>query len=217
MLLFTVQPRFVYDQLQRGEPFYAEPRKQSDHWLNEGGQSTLPAYDWLCEQMEQRGLTRPASDVYPVWAWFQWAGPARRCPDLRNSQLKAWAKTERQVLMTLEVPDNEVLLHDYEAWHFALNYWHLARPRAGANFERRCQALGLSPYRQKPLPDQALHAELVRSWQAILDLRAARAVLDTKVKDQIVQATFWRIEPPQLRRAVEFGLGKSLKVLHSGR
>ena len=220
MLLFSVQPRFVYDQLQRGEVYHARPTREPEHWLNESDKGPRPAYDWLCEQMVQRGLARPLDGdcpVYPVWAWHQWAGPARPCPDLRNAQLKSWAKAERQVLLTLNVPDTAVLLHDYEAWHFPLNYWHLARPRAGANFERRCKALNLSPYRQQPLPDASLHAELLRSWDVIFDLRAVRAMLETRQKDQVVQATFWAIEPHQVLRAVEFGMGAPRQVLPVGR
>lgn len=213
MLLFSVQPQFVYDQLRRGEVYHPQPTGDPTHWLNEHDQGPRPAYDWLCAQMVQRGLARPATDVYPVWAWHQWAGPARPCPDLRNSQMKSWAKTQRQVLLTLDVPEPEVLLHDYDAWHFPLNYWHLARPRASANFERRYKALGMSPYRQQPLPDDGLHAELIQSWEAIFDLPAARAVLETRKKDQVVQATFWALHPHYVRRAVEFGNGQLLKVL----
>lgn len=212
MLLFSVQPRFVYDQLMRGEPYHARPTIDPEHWLNES-KGPRPAYDWLCTQMVQRGLPRPSAGVYPVWAWYQWAGPARPCPDLRNAQLKSWAKTERQVLLTLDIPEADVLLHDYEAWHFPLNYWHLARPRASADFERRCQALGISPYREQPLSNDQLHAELVQSWDVIFDMRAARAVLETRVRDQIIQGTFWELQPQSVRRAVEFGVGRRSQIL----
>lgn len=213
MQLYSIQPRFVYDALRQGQAFRPRPLAQPDHWLHDQPCGARQAYDWLCAQMVERGMARCGEEHYPVWAWQQWAGPGRTRPDLRSSQMKSWSQKERQVLLTLEVPDAEVLLHDYDAWHYPLNYWYLARQRASGDFERRCKAQGLSPYRNQPLPEAALHAELLQSWQAIFDLAAARRLLGIARRDQVVQATFWSIEPQQVLRAVEFGMGTPRQVL----
>lgn len=213
MRLFTIQPRFVYDLLSSGQAHVATPRKEAEHWLNDEDDHARRAYEWLCEQMQRRGMSRPHADAYPVWAWYEWAGPARARPDLRTSSLKSWAREARHVLLTLDVPESQVLLHDYDAWHACLNYWYLGRPREHNDFERRCKAQGLSFYRQKPLPDPLLHQELVRSWEQIFDLPQARRVMQARRRDQVVQATFWRLEPAHVRDALEFGMGRRATAL----
>lgn len=213
MRLYSIQPRFVYDLLQSGQAFLPRPHEEEGHWLNDEDDQARRAYDWLCEQMQRRGLFRPQAQAYPVWAWYHWAGAKRARPDLRTSSLKSWAKEARQVLLTLEVPDHEVLLHDYDAWHACLNYWYLARPREHNAFERRCKAVGQNFYRQKPLPDPQLHDELLRSWEQIFDLDLARKVLQGRRRDQVVQATFWALEPWHVQEALEFGCGERLVPL----
>jgi hypothetical protein len=216
MQLYSIQPRLVYDQLRQGQVHRPRPLSCPDSWLHDQPCGSRQAYDWLCAQMDARlPAARADAAHYPVWAWQQWAGPARARPDLRSSQMKSWSQKERQVLLTLEVPDDTVLLHDYDAWHYPLNYWMLARARASNDFERRCKALGLSPYRNQPLPEPALHAELLQSWQAIFDLPQARRLLDIKRADQAVQATFWELRPEHVRRAVEFGMGRPRAALAS--
>jgi Domain of unknown function (DUF3841) len=221
MRLYCVQERSVYDTLAAGHPYIAYPRLDPQHWLNnpEGRylskrpNMTLYAYDWLCGQMELRGLARPSPDAYPVWAYQQWGGRKRPRPDLRFSSMKRWSAGGRYVLLDLEVPENDVLLSDYDAWHGPLNYWYLGRPRESNGFERKCRALKLSHYRTKPLPNLQLHDELVSSWQRIFDLELAQGIVGGKKSDQTTQATFWRLEPKHVVRAVEFGAGQAKREL----
>lgn len=221
MRLYCIQERGVYDTLAAGLPYIARPRQDVQHWLNdpEGWHSpeqpnmTLFAYDWLCEQMVLRGLPRPVQDAYPVWAYRQWGGRKMPRPDLRFACMKHWADGGRHVLMDLEVPEKDVLLSDYDAWHACLNYWYLARARESSAFERKCKTQGASYYRSKPLPQAQLHEELVGSWQRIFDVEQASKVLGCKKADQTIQATFWRLEPGHVVRAVEFGAGQCKRVL----
>ena len=209
MRLYTVQPLKVYDSLVEGHPYEARPREAPDSPLNDvRNNGWLKAYDWLRVQRATKGIA-PAQDpaVYPVWAWCQWGGPRRRKPDLRTQSLRRWAAKDRHVLLTLEVPDALVQLSDCDAWHWCLNYWFLGRPREVQRFEKAYAALNLSYYKQKPLPDRGLGARLRASWQGIFDLSRARCLLETRKRDQIVQAAFWRIEPGQVTAAVEFGRG----------
>jgi hypothetical protein len=207
--LYSVQPRFVYDQLAAGKVYRPEPRLEAEHWLNDEDGQTAMAYDWLCQQMVSRGIKRPDAERYPVWAWFWWSGPKRAKPDLRTSSLKSWAKESRHVLFSLDVPDDSVLLHDYDAWHWCLNYWYLGRSRFSKEFDRRCEAVGKSYYREKPLQNKALHDELVQSWDHIFDLTSVRKVLQHPRKQQVIQATFWELRPNDVVSAQEFGMGQA--------
>lgn len=214
MRLFSIQPRFVYDALQTGSRFLSEPLKAGEDWEMADSPASVLAYDWLCGEMEARGLVRPTGErIYPIWAWRQYRGSARPKPDLRDSMMKAWGREERHVLLTLEVPDHQVLLHDYDAWHYPLNHWYLGSPKATNDFERRCKRAGAPLYSDVPLGDLALRAELEASWQAIFDLATVQRTMQGSLSSQAIQATFWELRRDQVRSAVEFGLGRPAKLL----
>jgi hypothetical protein len=217
--LFSIQPRFVYDVLLSEGRFLSQPMKAGDDWDFADTPAAVIAYDWLCREMEERGLARPPGDrvppdrIYPLWAWQQYLGPAKPKPDLRSSEMKHWGSMERHVLLTLDVPDHEVLLHDYEAWHFPLNHWYLGTSKASNDFERRCKRAGCPAFSEVPLRDAALREELEASWRLIFDLKAIKRKTSGSADTQIIQATFWELRADQVVSAVEFGLGKTRQVL----
>jgi len=177
------------------------------------------AYDWLCREMEMRGLPRPPGDrIYPMWAWKQYMGEAKPKPDLRSEGMKHWGRDERYVLLTLEVPEHQVLLHDYDAWHYPLNYWYLGAPGADDDFERRCERAGCPLYSGMPLSVPALREELEASWRRIFDLEAVGALMGTGAQDvQVIQATFWELRTeqvlplPAVRRRHQFQQGAGVR------
>jgi hypothetical protein len=132
-------------------------------------------------------------------------GEKKPKPDLRHSAYRNFRPDERQVLLTLDVPDKDVLLHDYEAWHYPLNYFHLAAQRVSDRFERQCKAAGFPLYGEVPLQDNALHAEVQRSWCTIFDLPACRRLFRRSRDEQAVQATFWTLQAEHVTEAVAFG------------
>lgn len=205
MRLYTSQPLSIYDTLCRAGSFSSEPWKDAEGWICSDAPGIKLAYDWLCDEMMERGLHRPAPMVYPMWAWYRYMGESKPKPDLRHSAYKNCQPGERLVLLTLNVPDNDVLLHDYEAWHYPLNYFYLAAQRTSDCFERQCKAAGFPLYREVPLQDKALHAEVQRSWHTIFDLPACRRLFKRSRAEQAVQATFWTLHAEHVTEAVAFG------------
>lgn len=209
MRLYSVQPRFVYDVLCRDGIFLARPLRSGEQWFFADAPAAQRAYEWLCDEMVRRGLPRPAADVFPVWAWYHYMGSGKPKPDLRFADLKAAAAAGRHVLLSLDVPDQDVLLHDFDAWHYPLNYWYFSTQRANARFERRCKAAGCPLYEGVPLADARLHQELLSSWQIIFDLRSCRRRLQTAAAKQQIQATFWELRAAHVVAVIEFGQGMS--------
>jgi hypothetical protein len=76
------------------------------------------AYLWLIGQMEQRGYLRPTPEAYPLWAWTT----EER---IRVNYTYGHSDFPRNppvgVVVEIEIPDNEVLLSDFELWHCVLN------------------------------------------------------------------------------------------------
>lgn len=205
MRLYTVQPISIYDTLCRTGTFFSEPWKDPEEWLCTDAPAIELAYEWLGNAMVERGLRRPLPSAYPIWAWYRYMGETKPKPDLRHSAYKHSRPDERQVLLTLDVPDGDVLLHDYEAWHYPLNYFYLSAQRVGDRFERQCKAAGFPLYGDVPLKDDALHAEVQRSWHTIFDLPACRRLFKRSRDEQAVQATFWTLRTEHVIEAVAFG------------
>jgi hypothetical protein len=213
MRLYTVQPRFVYDMLRSEGRFLSQPHKAGDEWLFADDPTSQLAYAWLCEEMQSRGLARPRSDVFPVWAWQYFDGPAKAKPDLRSSIMKIEGKDCRSILFSLDVPDEQVLLHDFHAWHYPLNYLYVGTQKASDAFERRCKKAGSPLFDKVPLKDRQLRAEIEQTWTVIFDLAAARKRFRISKAEQQVQATFWELRAEHVVGAVEFGLSQPKRTL----
>ena len=72
-------------------------------------------YKWLIDQMEKRIGPAPDGVSYPVWAWYIQSWKHKK-PDLR---IERWANgpgNEQYVCIEVELPDDQVLLSDFDAW-----------------------------------------------------------------------------------------------------
>jgi hypothetical protein len=83
----------------------------------------LYAYDWISKKMVESNIYPPSNDIkYPVWAWYQWEGKRKRS-DMRKA---GYAKRGDKILqLTIDVDKRDVLLSDFDLFHYVLNYWYL--------------------------------------------------------------------------------------------
>ena len=71
----------------------------------------------------------------PIWVWWQWWADRRR-PDLRASGFLP--KGVRGIRVECRVKEDQVLLSDFELWHYILNYWYLPKSeKSGESFEKK--------------------------------------------------------------------------------
>ena len=158
-------------------------------------------YQWLVREMHKR-IPSTKKDKYPVWAWYY---PK---PDLRWSGLFGPPKTKAWRL-EIELPDEHVLLSDYNLWHLPLNGGYISEtpdeewPEDGsdppdlADFDRRLKEAGIyhthySP-RRKLLPEP-FYSELLKTWEKVLDCENSTDI----------QATFWKFTLDDVRSATPF-------------
>lgn len=112
MILWTIQPEEVYRLLMDTGVYHCDFNKSKmQDWKMQ--------YDWLAEQMSNRIGLPPANVSYPVWAWHTWEGNRKR-PDLRRERWGNGWKGEQFVRMEIEIPDEQVLLSDFDAWSIIL-------------------------------------------------------------------------------------------------
>ncbi|MHD0644721.1 DUF3841 domain-containing protein [Pseudomonas aeruginosa] len=153
-----------------------------------------PAYDWLKRQMDARGLIRPELPATPWWCWIQYDGLLGQP---KGDPGEDGLFYQRQVLLDLRIPASEVLPTLFHEWHYCLNGWPLYETIADANrFEIKLRKHGLSPYRDKPLP-QPFQAEMEKGWERVLDLdfQFNDGEPDTPFADRTIQGVFWTLKP----------------------
>lgn len=172
MILWTVQDKEAYLNLTHSGVLRA------DKEYIYGKEYFLSAYDWMSQQMRAR-ISEPPNDIqYPVWLWHTWEGRRKR-PDMRRS---GYAPTGSPiVLLTVDVPDEKVLLSDFDRWHAVLSKDYLATDEN-------------DDYPHSP-------EEMVESWNRIFDVSCANPYYSFSLS---IQATIWELREEWVKKAEFF-------------
>lgn len=195
--MWTIQTIDAWNHLQQTGKLRAHEKIITQEFLH--------PYKWMCVQMEKRIGNRPDQATYPLWAWYQWRGEQRKRPDLRYSaHLPSGMKGVR---LQIELQPEQVLLSDFDLWHYVLNYWYLARSKEEEEkFEAEIEREGLCFYKMKPLPHPKFHRRIVTSWEHIFDLDwiDQEQFITYKKKDKSIQATFWELRLDEISEVKPF-------------
>ena len=178
MFLSTIQPIVVWKEIETKGVYRAD----------EAQIEMLPdfkhAYRWLVEQMEIKIGPRPEGVTWPVWAWYMHRNRKGRL-DLRREE--NWCD-EPSVCIECEIPDDQVVLSDFIAWHFVLN-------RSSCLFEQELdEALDLVIERSS---DEVAQRLKEATWPNIFDLFERP---DNRWMGEVedIQATFWELRREQV-------------------
>jgi hypothetical protein len=197
LLLHSLMPAEAYETLR------STGTLRCDTSFSE--QTFLPAYRWMYEEFARR---RPAEAPGPLlWAWARIQRSAL-VDSLRHGG-------GEDVLVTLRVPRERVLLSDFDDWHAVLNHWEL-HPRAldDAEADRRIDAfweerdalgVGTSGIETWPEP---LRLRVMASWSQVFEIgpppRAVQAVTCRFDAGDVVDAVEV-VRPRRGQRPVQFG------------
>lgn len=186
MRLWTMQPAGVLDILKKDGVFHCDQDKSIY------GEDYKAPYAWMVDQMNRKGITRPEGCSLPVWAWYRHNWKEKK-PDLRRIGLGE--PGARTVCIEIEIPDEEVLLSDFDIWHYVLNDMWFDRSRNEAEFDERHEWFDrLAPEEQKALKKQ--------SWENIFDIEPYED--DWVTKGRYVQAVFWELRREQVKKVQYF-------------
>ena len=95
--------------------------------------------------------------------------------------------------LELEVPDNEVLLSDFHAWHFVLNRWPISdTEEESTRIDEFLEHTG----------DKEAGAFLHKNWERALDIRPFENDWTSRGND--VQATFWELKREYVKKVRPF-------------
>ncbi|GEM48385.1 DUF3841 domain-containing protein [Deinococcus cellulosilyticus] len=146
-------------------------------------QDFVHAYDVLRDMMHERLGPPPSPDSYPIWVWV------RGRSGKRYGGRKPTSRYKGHVLLTLEVPEERILVSDFHAWHSCLN------SRALCVFESEEDNHYETLIADLPQFD-ARRTSLIRdTWWRITDLSwCLRHVYESEnPKTMWLQGTLWEI------------------------
>lgn len=185
MRVWTCQPEEALRVLLKNGSYRTDPDKAD---LEEPFRR---AYGWLTEQMEKRIGKRPDGVTYPIWAFAVCEGK-RQAPDLDGFAVPG----TRMVLMELEIPEKDLVLSDFDTWHYVLNDWYYIRCQNKEEWDRKDKEFDA-------LPPQVQRQKKTASWQAVFDTEL-RDNGEYDINGFQVQATFWEIKKEQLIKVTPF-------------
>lgn len=162
--LWSVQPQEVLDILKK-QNFFISNVNFKKHWFDDEHAlwNWEKSYKWMSTQMIERKIPNPFNAKTPLWAWAAYSEKLNHPP---KKQLKkdAILNNEKNVLLTLNVPVQHVLLSDFELWHNVLNAAALSKNNSQQHLFDR-ENIELSPF------DEVKNNIVFKSWEQIFLLK----------------------------------------------
>jgi len=187
MRIWSIQSRKAWEHLSEFGFLESNRHHSESSWPH--------AYEWMRDQLAKRIGEPVRSDAMPLWGWYQWGSKGKR-PDLRCLR-HHWGPEGNHVMIECELPDDEVLLSDHDAWHIALNNSHLPLDEDDdKKFDAKLEHYGWKA--GAPNPDPLL-PEIQKSWEHIFDLDALKEPYWHETENKSIQASFWQIEMSQVK------------------
>lgn len=185
MTLWTIQSEALYDSILQTGKYICDPLQMSMPEFTE-------MYDWLAAQMKERIGPPPEGVIYPVWAWYQNRGK-RQKPDLRSERWTNGYADDKFVCLEIEVPDEQVLLSDFDLWGLILNDALISETEAeDVEQDRIYQAL--SPDQQRQMKYE--------NWKRVFDITPLDNVWMRR--GYWIQANFWILTSDMIKKVRYF-------------
>jgi Phage-related tail protein len=118
---------------------------------------------------------------------------------------------EKVVRLTIEVNEKNVLLSDFDLYHYPLNYWYI--PLNEDDDRKVVEKYPAFSFEQSirrdlllhPLKDPEFYETMTKSWERIFDLSLEDdGWLFNKMDKKSIQATMWQIKGEQTLNVEEF-------------
>jgi len=137
---------------------------------------------------------RPDGIRYPIWAWYQWNGK-RKKRDMRERGLSN--RGDPAVQLEIEIPDEKVLLSDFDVFHCVLNNTYIcSSEEESERFDKWCESQD---------DKSKIVKKIKESWTGVFDLtKEDDNWLYGKNEHKSIQAVFWELREDQVIWAREF-------------
>lgn len=197
MILWTIQPKSILDIINDKGVFTCDIAKSE--WYNSSNEFHR-AYDWLVKEMDNKGIYHPKGLQLPLWAWHTIEYKHQK-PDYY--EMGFGEEGDELVCIEFEIPDNEVLLSDFDNWSLILNNDFVTECNNEKEWEEEQQWLD-------NLSEDERKTAIINSWQRIFNLEAVNN--DIRIAGSYIQATFWQLKKEMIRKVEYFTLTKHYHI-----
>ncbi len=205
MQMWTFQSKEVFDKLKCDGVHKARLFKIFKDAVGKSDEKILrevlkiSSYEWMAQKMRDNGI--PLEDGhYPVWLW-----------KTLSHELLDFYQGQDLVLMKLNIPEELVLLSSFSGFEYVIQYLYLNTEEKTDYFMRKCEKQDDNFFDNKPLKNEKLHNELVKSWDNALNLDFCEKVLeDTALK---VQGAIGELRKEWIINAFDLDGNKELEIL----
>lgn len=182
MRLWTIQPISVLNIINETGEYFVNEDYISEYFK--------PAYQWMRTKMKEKiGEPKNKKIFFPVWAWHTTLFNHKK-PDLRKNVYGK--KDEWYVCIEIEIPDEEVVLSDFESWHFVLNNSYLiAECYDEESYDKEYRRI-------ESLNKEERNNAIRKSWDEIFNIKPF--CNDFMCRGRYIQATFWGIKKEQVKK-----------------
>lgn len=188
MKSWSIQSTEAFATLNRDGVLYCDSPRTALYLDEPDNDIFSRSYAWMTVQMEKRmRVPRPEPANYPLWVWVQ-VGSYRKEFHPSSDEYEHG----KSVLLTLDVPEDEILLSDFDIWHCVLNEFSTGTDRM---MERRLNRFldenGVHT-KLKDYPPE-LREYVVSSWERVFDLDRRDRDFPTMRRNRNIQGTMWQI------------------------
>lgn len=208
MILWSIQNENVMKTLRRDGVYHTD---KNFLWAPENEDTdanhTNYAYKWLAKKMAKIVGPPPKGVEYPIWAMYKEQGRGDGKPDLRS-----WGRDKSQgiVRLTLDIPDYEVMITDFDMWHCVLNYWYQSESEddddAFANWCKRhgIHLLDIVNWSKSSPKLEEARRRVESSWDRVIGISKMDPDWIGDWKSRSFQATFWELRMEHVIRCETF-------------
>lgn len=179
--LWTIQPIEIMDIIKTEGKFICNKEKSSF------GKDFKRPYTWMIKQMDKKGILHPENLDLPIWAWYKRNWKQKK-PDLREGGYDT--RGTKCVCIELIKPIDEVLLSDFETWHYVLNNMYLDTSENEKEWDEQHNWFD-------SLESSLQIEEKEKSWNRIFDLTPFEN--EWKRTGCDIQATFWELKEEDIQ------------------
>ena len=190
MTLWTIQHIEVLDEINKFGYYVCNPDKLD--FISDEMISIKNAYNWLVVEMEKRIGKKPNNVIYPIWAWHTRDWKYKK-PDLRQCGYGTPGK--QYACIELEIPDKQVVLSDFDIWHYVLNDWYFDNSFNKIEWDNKHAYYNSLSFEKKL-------KERVKSWQEVFNITPYKS--DWFCRGRYIQATFWVLQSNQIKKIQYF-------------
>ena len=201
MIIHSVLTNVEYEILKKDGKLFCDASKT---YYPNSDKIFKIAYDFMSSHLEKKfpkkNINAPFELKYPRWAWHTING---------NTDIKKMNKfhfinnaKETTYLVSINIPDEQVLLSDFELWHCCLNAFPIFDRKEDEEMEHFVYHILKTQYFKiiKNEDDNIVYSflckKIFQSWEKIFDLSFYDEYYVSK--ERTIQAVFWYIDIKQV-------------------